>query len=293
MSDNQGQMFSKIALGFWRLLEWKKSKSELEHFIRQVFDFGISTFDHADIYGNYACEEVFGHAFSTSGLSRTQVQLVTKTGIKLVSDRYPERKIKTYDTNYAHIVHSVENSLRKLKTDYLDAILIHRPDPWMDYSVVSRAFQDLIKSGKVLSVGVSNFSREDLMDIERSLSMPISINQLEFSAFQLEHLERGNLSFLQSKNIRPMFWSPLGGGVMFKTNSTLRKTLEEVAREEGFTSHSGMLISWLLSHPSRGIPILGSGNISHIEEIVKESEQKLSRESIYKILVAAKGSDLP
>ena len=141
---------SKIALGFWRLNSWDMTKNELLEFIEKAIELGVTTFDHADIYGGYTCEEKFGEALALKPELREKIQLVSKVGIKLVSNNRPENKVHCYDTSYDHILKSVNNSLNKLNVEYLDLVLIHRPDMFMDADETSRALKELRDSGKVL-----------------------------------------------------------------------------------------------------------------------------------------------
>ena len=149
---------SRIVHGYWRLRDWKLSKQELIELIQKSLELGVTTFDHADIYGDYSCEKLFGDALKLKRELRQQMELVTKCGIKLVSEKYPNRKVAIYDYSYEHIIQSVENSLRNFGTDYIDLLLLHRPSPFFNPEEVHQAFYDLKQSGKVLNFGVSNFN---------------------------------------------------------------------------------------------------------------------------------------
>ena len=153
-----GFQLSEFIQGYWRLADWKMSPSQILDFLKQHLDLGISSVDHADIYGNYSCEQLFGEALALEPALRQQIEIVTKCDIKLLSDKYPQRTVKHYDTSAAHILASVENSLRNLHTDYLDLLLIHRPDPLMNADEVAQTFQQLKACGKVRHFGVSNFT---------------------------------------------------------------------------------------------------------------------------------------
>ena len=185
---------SRFALGFWRLNEWKMSPQELLYFIESVLDTGITTFDHADIYGDYSCETLFGEALKRNPALRHKMQLVTKCGIKLPSEKFPGRKINFYDTSYDHILQSVHRSLKNLQTDHLDLLLIHRPDPLMDPAETARAFEELHKAGTVLHFGVSNFLPSDTEMLQAYLNFPLVTNQVEISPLHLDHFENGNMA---------------------------------------------------------------------------------------------------
>lgn len=149
--------FSRIIQGFWRLAEWNMTKQELLSFIEECMDMGITTFDHADIYGGYTCEGLFGEALQLKPSLRENMQIVTKCGIAPPSPKFPERYVAHYNTNAEHIIKSAEDSLQNLHTDYIDVLLIHRPDPFMDPNEVAEAFSRLKQEGKVRHFGVSNF----------------------------------------------------------------------------------------------------------------------------------------
>lgn len=161
--------FSRIIHGLWRLADWNLSTNDTQTLIEQCLDRGITTFDHADIYGNYSCEKLFGQALAQKPSLRESMQLVTKCGIKLTSDKYPERKINFYDTSKEHIINSANQSLKNLNTDYIDVLLLHRPDPFMDPQEVADAFIQLKEEGKVRYFGVSNFKRSGFLLIVKTM----------------------------------------------------------------------------------------------------------------------------
>ena len=150
--------FSRIIHGHWRLEEWNLSNQQLIALIQQVIDLGITTFDHADIYGNYNCQKLFGDALKLKKELRKNIRIISKCGIKLLSDKFPERKIKHYDYSYNHIISSTDNTLKDLGTDYIDLLLLHRPAPFFNPEEVAKAFYELQRNGKVLHFGVSNFT---------------------------------------------------------------------------------------------------------------------------------------
>jgi len=215
MLSGQGPRFSRIVHGWWRLNGWGLDRKGICHLIEGCVTQGITTFDHADIYGEYTCEELFGSALADSGVDRTAIQLVTKCGIKLVSPRRPSHRIKSYDTSCAHIVASVENSLRCLQTDYIDLLLIHRPNPLIDPREVNEAFVRLRQSGKVRHFGVSNFLPHQWESLASKLEVPLVTNQIEYSVMNLAAHGDGNIDWCQKLEIRPMAWSPFGGGRLF------------------------------------------------------------------------------
>jgi predicted oxidoreductase len=295
--DNNHSIFSRFALGFWRLHSWNSTNTRLLSFIQQCMDAGITTFDHADIYGNYSCEEIFGHAMAGKSLLRSKMQLVSKFGIKLVSDKRPDHKIKTYDTSSRHIITSVENSLKALQTDFLDVLLIHRPDPLMNADETAEAFRNLRESGKVLHFGVSNFMPHQFDLLQSRLDFPLITNQVEISVLKPDAFFNGVLEHCQQHRIQPMAWSPLAGGGLFSSNEPqaerTRAALNEIARSLISCSIEQLALAWLLQHPSRIVPVLGSGNIARIKHALESERIKLTREQWFTILTASTGEEIP
>lgn len=193
--------FSRIVHGLWRLADWKFSDEELIALIEQCIEQGITTFDHADIYGSYTCESLFGRALEIKPGLRRKMEIVTKCGIVLESPNRPEHKSHHYNTGKEHIIASVEKSLQNLKTDYIDTLLIHRPDPFMDPEEVADAFATLKNDGKVRHFGVSNFKSHHFTMLQSYLEMDLITNQIELSAFQLENFEDGTLNLCLEKEL--------------------------------------------------------------------------------------------
>lgn len=207
--------FSRIIHGLWRLADWNQSKEDTLSLIQYNIENGITTFDHADIYGSYTCEALFGEALNLQPSTREKMEIVTKCGIVLPSDNRPEHKTHHYNTSKKHILTSVENSLQNLKTDYIDLLLVHRPDPFMNGEEVAEAFTQLKDEGKVRHFGVSNFKNHQWNMLQSYLPFPLITNQIELSAYNLENFEDGTLNLCQEKRVAPMAWSPLAGGAIF------------------------------------------------------------------------------
>ncbi|MCB2208914.1 MAG: aldo/keto reductase [Bacteroidetes bacterium] len=288
---------SGISLGFWRLLDWNMSGKELLRYIKNVIEIGITTFDHADIYGNYECEKVFGQVLKQHPEMRRSVEIVTKCGIKLRSDKFPERKIKIYDTRKKHIIESVNSSLENLSTDHIDLLLIHRPDPLISLYEVSEAFHQLEKEGKVLHFGVSNFNPQQFEALHTIFDKKLVANQIEISPYQLAHFDNSNLDYLMKEHIVPMAWSPLAGGKLIHPNDEksrrIHSKLSEIAEEMEIAEINQLVLAWLFAHPSGIIPILGTGKIEHVQSAVDSTKIKLSREDWFRIYIAATGRELP
>lgn len=288
--------FSNVVHGLWRLSDWKLSANETLSLMEECLELGITTFDHADIYGNYTCEVLFGNALKLKPSLREKMEIVTKCGIKLLSDKHPEHKVKHYDTSKEHITKSVENSLENLQTDYIDVLLIHRPDPFMDPEAVAEAFTKLRSEGKVRHFGVSNFTPSQFNMLSSYLPFSLVTNQVEISVSHVESFVDGTIDQCLEKRVAPMAWSPLAGGSIFsakdeKANRILI-ALREVGEELGVTSIDQLMFAWLLNHPARIIPIAGSGKLERIKSAVEATKIKLTRQQWFKIWIASLGHDV-
>lgn len=295
--EEKGPEISRITLGMMRLAEWNLSVEERRSWIERALELGLTTFDHADIYGDYTCEELFGEALSEMPSARQGMQLVTKCGIRLVSKRNPGCTIKHYDTSDAHIVASVENSLRRLRTDYIDILLIHRPDPLMDVDEVARAFESLRESGKVFFFGVSNFSVSQFELLQSVLPFPLVTNQVECSVLETKPFDDGTFDLCRRQGIAPMAWSPLGGGALFsgraKRIARVRAQLRAMCDALGIGSIDRLALAWLMNHPAGIIPVIGTGRMGRVKNALEAMKIQLAREDWFRILMASVGRDVP
>ncbi len=288
-----GLELSRIVAGMWRMNEWGMSVEQRIGFIEQCIDLGVTSFDHADIYGDYGVEAVFGEALRAKPSLRERIELVSKCGIKLISEKRPQHGIQHYDTTAAHIVASAEESLRQLHTDRLDLLLIHRPDPLMDFDEVAEAFTRLQQAGKVRHVGVSNFTRHQFECLNRRV--PLATNQVEFSPMVTTAMFDETFDGLQDLGIAPMAWSPLGGGRLFTSNDAkaadVRAVVQEIAErmQQPFAS---VLFAWIMQLPSRPIPLTGTGRLDAIREAVAGAGFRLERGDWFRILRAARGHEV-
>lgn len=289
--------FSRISLGMWRLNDWKFTGKQLLDFVTRAVELGLTTIDHADIYGSYSCEEQFGKALLLNPSLRQKMQLVSKCGIKLVSPNRQEHAFHGYDTSKAHILKSVENSLQNLKTDFLDVLLIHRPDPLMNADEVATAFSDLKQSGKVRFFGVSNFMPFQFDLLQSRLDFPLVTNQVEVSVLKMDALHDGTLDQCQKLKISPMAWSPFGGGELFSGNSEkairVRNELQKMGDELGGKNIDQIALAWLLLHPSHIIPVLGTGNFERVQSASGALNIHLSQDQWFRIWTASAGNEVP
>ncbi|SAH39866.1 aldo/keto reductase [Enterobacter hormaechei] len=289
----QGTEFSRFVMGYWRLMDWNMSPVQLADFIEEHLDLGITTVDHADIYGGYQCEAAFGEALKRAPALRERMEIVTKCGIATTAK--PEHALGHYITDSAHIVKSAEQSLINLATDRIDLLLIHRPDPLMDADEVAEAFLTLHQSGKVRHFGVSNFTPAQFALLQSRLPFTLATNQVEISPVHQPLLLDGTLDQLQQLRIRPMAWSCLGGGRLFNDEAfqPLRNELEMVARELNAESIEQVVYAWILRLPSKPLPIIGSGKIERVRAALVAEELDMTRQQWFRIRKAALGYDVP
>ncbi|MES2900046.1 MAG: aldo/keto reductase [Pseudomonadota bacterium] len=288
-----GLALSRIVAGMWRMKEWAMAAEQRVAFIERCLELGVSSFDHADIYGGYGVESLFGDALRLQPSLRDRMELITKCGIKLVSPQRPQHSIQHYDTSAAHIVGSVEESLRQLGTDRLDLLLIHRPDPLMDFDEIADTFNRLRQAGKVLHFGVSNFSRHQFEALNRRI--PLATNQVEFSPLHTAPMFDETFDGLQDLQVSPMIWSPLAGGRLFNGGEehadNLRLVIKGIADDMGqpFTS---VVFAWIMQLPCKPIPLTGTGRIEAISVAVAGTQFELSKPDWFKILRAARGHEV-
>jgi predicted oxidoreductase len=289
----QGPEFSRFVMGYWRLMEWNITPRQLVSFIEAHLDLGVTTVDHADIYGGYQCEAAFGEALKLAPHLRARMEMVTKCGIATTAK--PEHALGHYITERDHIIRSAEQSLVNLATDYLDLLLIHRPDPLMDADEVAEAFLQLHQSGKVRHFGVSNFTPAQFSLLQSRLPFTLVTNQVEISPVHQPLLLDGTLDQLQQLRIRPMAWSCLGGGRIFSDADCqpLRDELHQVATELNAENIEQVIYAWVLRLPSAPLPIIGSGKIERVRSSLGALNLQMSRQQWFRIRKAALGYDVP
>ena len=289
----EGPTFSRIIAGVWR---WHTVSSEmLERLIRTSLDLGITTFDHADIYGDHGNEKIFGDVLKQQPALREKMQLITKCGIKFPSSHRPDTRVKHYDTSKVHIVWSAENSLQQLGVDKLDLLLIHRPDPLLNPQEVAEAFMQLKQQGKVLHFGVSNFTPAQFDMLQSYLPLSLVSNQIEISLFLPQPLFDGTLDNLMKHRASAMAWSPLGGGKFLAgENESSRRVLDglNLFGPRYQASPSQLLLAWLLKHPSCIFPVIGTTKPDRIIECVKALDVKLDLQDWFEMLQWMTGKEV-
>lgn len=272
----------------WGIWGVNHSKQDMCKLISESFNSGINSFDHADIYGGYTTEESFGEAFDKTGIKRDDVFFISKCGIIYPSEKLPV-KTKHYDYSENHIIKSVDNSLKNLKTDYLDCLLLHRPSPLMDVSIIADTLNRLIKSGKIKSFGVSNFTANQMEMFKGKVE--VLYNQINLSLTHLDHMFDGTLEYMQANNILPMAYSPLGS--YFKEeNSKIKKVVAKLKNKYDCTDYQ-LLISWLLKHPSRIYPVIGTTKSDRIKSTLESLKVEIDLIDWFELLEASVGKRVP
>lgn len=275
----------------WGVWDKNLNTSEMANLINVCSENKITTFDHADIYGGYTTEASFGKALTESKISRDKIQLISKCGIKHISENR-NTKVKHYDYSKDYIIWSVENSLKNLHSDYLDVLLLHRPSPLMNADEIAEAVEKLKSDGKILDFGLSNFTPSQT-DLIRSKT-EVSYNQIQFSATDYSAMVNGSLDHMQMNNIRPMAWNPLG--TVFRENTDQTKRLKTLLADLVSKYHVGsdtILLSWILQHPAKIIPIAGTVNVARLQQLFKATEFKLEREEWFSIWTESMGNVVP
>jgi len=288
--------FSRLIMGTMRLGLWgvNCSTSQWQEFIENCLELGVTTFDHADIYGDYTTEADFGKVLKAQPGLRSQLQIITKCGIRRVCEQRPDHRIKSYDSSKAHIIWSAENSLKELHTDSIDLLLLHRPDWLMQPDEVAEAFRQLQEAGKVKAFGVSNFTpaQFDLLNDR----FPLTTNQVEISILHRNSFEDGTLDQCLKHRIHPQAWSPMGGGAIFKEQdntqvSRIQQVIQSLS-EKYNASPDQILLAWLLRHPVGIQPVLGTTKMERVRTAVKALDIQLTQTEWYDLWQAATGAKI-
>ena len=292
ISLNEEVSLSRIVYGMWRLGDDENtSPDHVRAKIDASLDQGITSFDQADIYGGYEAEEILGNALSGSTL-RNKMEIVTKCDIIAPVGRYADARVKYYDTSRAHILASVDHSLRLMGIDHIDLLLIHRPDPLMDHHETGAVLDEVIASGKVRSVGVSNFRPYDWELLQSAMKNQLVTNQIELSVLAHDSFVNGDVAFHQRIGTPMMAWSPLAGGALFSgDHPDVMSVLSNVASQNN-VEETAVAIAWLLAHPSRILPVIGTNSIERIKGMSAALDVKMDRQTWYEIYTVALGREV-
>jgi predicted oxidoreductase len=294
---------SRLAYGCWRLAgPGKAREASAERLdagrraVMAAYEAGFTLFDHADVYCDGVAEEIFGQVLQDVQGMREWIVIGTKCGIRMAGE--PAGAPYRYDFSAEYIIESCEKSLQRLGVETIDIYQLHRPDWLADWEEVAEAFMRLREQGKVREFGVSNFRPAQVAALQKELAAPLIVNQVEISLTNYSSFEDGTLDQCQAFRITPLAWSPLGGGTLAGApgsssgNTPLEVVLDRYAEDRG-VSRSVIALAWLLRHPAKIVPIVGSTNPDRILDAAGAVDVELSREDWYTLLEAARGSRLP
>lgn len=284
---------SRLVYGMWRLGDdADTSPAHVQAKIEACLAQGITSFDQADIYGGYTAEAILGAALRAAPGLRDRMEIVTKCDIVAPVGRHAGARVKHYDTSAAHINASVEASLREMAIETIDLLLVHRPDPLMDHHETGAALDALVAQGKVRAVGVSNFRPWDVRLLQSAMSSPLVTNQIELSLSAHEGFTNGDVAFHQERGTPIMAWSPLAGGqLLARADGGLRERLAEIGAAHG-TDWSAVAVAWLLRHPARILPVLGTNSLARIAGIGDALKVRIDRVTWFELYSLALGREV-
>ena len=284
--------YSPIIIGTMRWGIWGANHSikDVQKLIETSLSHNLSTFDHADIYGNYTTEKLFGDAFSGMNINREEVQFISKCGIQMPCENR-NFELKSYNYSKEHILKSVDQSLANLKTDYLDLLLLHRPSPLLNPEEIAESFSLLREQHKVRHFGVSNFSPSQFDVINNAF--PIITNQVEISLNQTKTFYDGTLDQMMLKKLQPMAYSVMGNYFSEKSEENLRiKTVLVNLCEKYNAAENQILLAFILKHPAQILPVIGTSRVENIKLFKDSLGINLENEDWFKLLEAHKGSEV-
>ena len=289
--------FSRIVYGMWRVGDADDtSPKHVQAKIEACLAQGITTIDQADIYGGYTAEALLGNCFAQAPHLVEKVEIVTKCDIVAPVGRYSDAKVKYYDTSADHIARSIDFSLKEMRIDQIDLLLIHRPDPLMDHQETGKALDSAIASGKIRAAGVSNFKPHDWQLLQSAMTNKLVTNQIEMGVLALDAFTNGDLAFHQQHGIHPMAWSPLGGGSLFDEKNNkyrdLRDVLMRIGLEQG-VAPDAVAVAFLLKHPAKIVPVMGTNNLQRIKQLSDALRVTLDTQTWFEIYSTAKGHEVP
>ncbi|WP_045392293.1 aldo/keto reductase family oxidoreductase [Falsirhodobacter sp. alg1] len=284
--------FSRLVYGMWRVGDdTDTSVAHVRAKIDACLDQGITAMDQADIYGDYTAEAILGEALKADPALRKKIELVSKCDIVAPCGKYSDVSCKHYDTSEAHIRKSVENTLRDFGTDYLDLLLIHRPDPLLDHNETGATLDALVREGKVRAVGVSNFRPYDFDLLQSGMTTKLVTNQIEISLASVAPFSNGDLAFHQMRGDAVMAWSPLGGGSLMTGDGPVASVLDELAAEFG-VDRAAVAVAFLLRHPAKILPVMGTNSLPRIAAISDACKVDLDRQQWFRLYQAALGREV-
>ena len=294
-----GPTFSEIVFGTWRVLD-DAATATPEHLLQRLHkcvELGITTIDTAEIYGLYKVEEFIGQALKLDASLRKKLEIITKCGIYVPCDYHPDRKTAFYNATAARLVKSTEKSLRLMGIEHIDLLLVHRPDWLTSADETAEGLNRLMKEGKILSAGVSNYNVHQFDLLNARVDKPLVTNQIEFHLLHTDPIHDGTLDHSQKHDFNPMAWSPLAGGRLMdpanEAGQRVRKACASISEKYGNATVDQLAYAWIMAHPSAPLPVIGTNKIERLEAAAKSTAIELEREDWYALWTAAKGHGIP
>jgi predicted oxidoreductase len=290
---------SRLVYGTWRILNdaTPPTPQQLLERLQRCADLGITTIDTAEIYGKYQVEEAIGAALALDPGLKQRLEIVTKAGIYVPNSFHPARKVSYYDASGARLIKSLEKSLRFLGVDQVELLLVHRPDWLTSPDDTAQGLNRLLKDGKIRAAGVSNYNVHQFEALDARMDQPLVTNQVEFSLLRMDPIQDGVLDQCMRLGISPMAWSPLGGGRLVRgddeAGARVAQVVAEIGERHGGATVDQIAYAWIMAHPSRPAPIIGSSKVERIESAARAAAITLSREDWYALWTAAQGRRIP
>ncbi|MGA2255765.1 MAG: aldo/keto reductase [Thermoguttaceae bacterium] len=292
-----GPEFSRMVYGTWRMLIGQPTPQEINRRLQVCLELGITTIDTAEIYGLYEVERALGEALALSPGLRNKLEIVTKAGIYVPCKYHPDRHTAHYNASGARMVKSLEKSLRFFDTDHVELLLVHRPDWLTRADDTADGLNQLLREGKIRAAGVSNYTAAQLDLLNCYMERPLATNQVEFHLLHMDPIYDGTLTQCEKAGIGPMTWSPLAGGRLFDPSNEaaqrIAKTVEEMAPRYRGANVEQLAYAWILAHPSRPLPVIGTNRLERIRSAAAAVEIMLQREDWYALWEAAQGRKVP
>ena len=286
-----GPKVSPAIYGFYRWDDVKDASNVLKKTVELCLELGINTFEHGDSYGSYKCEELFGNLLQEGAFKRNEVVLFTKCGLKVPNTQYPDIRIKHYDTSAAHILKSVDSSLKRLRTDYIDIFLLDKLDPISNLEETALTLEKLKDSGKIKSIGVANFSVFQHQLLASYLTKPIVTNHIELNLLSTQALDNGQIDYIKQRYMRPLAYAPLAEGrIAVGTDPQavrVRAKLEELSIK--YNTHiESLAVAWLVKLGA--LPLIGTTNEQRIRNAANAIAIDLDHQDwydLYNVSIAA------
>ncbi len=286
-----------MVYGTWRLLDTRSTPQEINRCLHACVDLGITTMDTAEIYGLYQVEQQLGAALALSPGLRDQLQLVTKAGIYVPCSYHPERRTAHYNATGPRLLKSLEKSLRLLGTDHVELFLVHRPDWLTRADDTAAGLNELLRTGKIRTAGVSNYSAAQFDLLNSHMEQPLATNQIEFHLLHPEPINDGTLHQCEKLGVLPMAWSPLAGGRIFDRSNPAAQRLAAAAKAMSSRYNAAPLeqlaYAWILAHPSHPLPVIGTSKLERLQSAVQADAIVMEREDWYALWEAAQGRKIP